>query len=357
MINFRWHTIKYFADLGYSIKILAPNDYNFFAYQNVEYLIYGKLGRTSTMYDLLKYTFLLRGIVLKAQVQKNDVTYLFAYSPKMILISTLATMGTRCIFFPFFIGLGSLFLNKKYLFVQKIMGFLIRVNRSIPSVICLNSSDKLVLTSLIKKKDIKVLKGEGLPERRYQFIYPNKNDSIRFILISRPLKEKGVVTYLEAIKYFRDELKLCANFSIYGFDKSTIGTDLPKSFLNDCSKYEIVLHGFCENILKQIKSRDVLLLPSEREGMSRVCMEMTELGIPVIASDVPGIHDIVSDNETGLLISPITAENFAMGMAYFANLSRDEFDVYRVKIKNSTRRYATVQDQRDFYLSLLAMST
>ncbi len=53
-----------------------------------------------------------------------------------------------------------------------------------------------------------------------------------------------------------------------------------------------------------IAAFDVLCLPSRSEGMPNVLMEAGALGTPVVATNVGGVPEIVSDEETGLLIPP-----------------------------------------------------
>lgn len=49
---------------------------------------------------------------------------------------------------------------------------------------------------------------------------------------------------------------------------------------------------------------DVLVLPSHSEGLPRVLLEAGAAGVPVIATNVGGIPDVVREGETGLLCPP-----------------------------------------------------
>ena len=49
---------------------------------------------------------------------------------------------------------------------------------------------------------------------------------------------------------------------------------------------------------------DVLLVPSRYEGFGLVAVEAMLAGIPVVASDVAGLSEVLTDEKTGLLVEP-----------------------------------------------------
>ena len=56
-----------------------------------------------------------------------------------------------------------------------------------------------------------------------------------------------------------------------------------------------------ENVLTLINKSDVLVLPSLSEGFPRVILEGMLCGIPIVASNVRGIKEIIEDGKNGFL--------------------------------------------------------
>jgi glycosyltransferase involved in cell wall biosynthesis len=62
--------------------------------------------------------------------------------------------------------------------------------------------------------------------------------------------------------------------------------------------------GFVNNVGDFLSVFDVFVLPSNREGIGSILLDAMEQGLPVIASRVGGVPDIVRHRENGLLIDP-----------------------------------------------------
>lgn len=59
-----------------------------------------------------------------------------------------------------------------------------------------------------------------------------------------------------------------------------------------------------DQTLKEIGKSEIFICPSLAEGLGIVFIEAQACGVPVIGTRVGGIPDVISDNETGLLIAP-----------------------------------------------------
>lgn len=91
--------------------------------------------------------------------------------------------------------------------------------------------------------------------------------------------------------------------------------------------------GHRDDVPQIMPSFDLLLSSSAYEGQSNSILEAMSLGIPVIATDIPGNRDLVVDGETGLLV-PDCGDDFRMRRRTFVEktLSLLENDDLREKM-------------------------
>jgi glycosyltransferase involved in cell wall biosynthesis len=59
-----------------------------------------------------------------------------------------------------------------------------------------------------------------------------------------------------------------------------------------------------QEVVPYICAADLLLAPSRNEGMGRAIVEAMSLGLPVVATRVGGIPDVLADKKSGLLVPP-----------------------------------------------------
>jgi len=66
----------------------------------------------------------------------------------------------------------------------------------------------------------------------------------------------------------------------------------------------VLLPGFVNDASRYLKALDCFLLPSIKEGLPYVILEAGLAALPVIATTVGGVPEIIEDQRTGILASP-----------------------------------------------------
>lgn len=60
--------------------------------------------------------------------------------------------------------------------------------------------------------------------------------------------------------------------------------------------------GFVDNVGDYLAALDLFVLPSRKEGIGSILLDAMEQGLPIVASRVGGVPEVVRDRENGLLI-------------------------------------------------------
>ena len=73
--------------------------------------------------------------------------------------------------------------------------------------------------------------------------------------------------------------------------------------------------GYVESVPPLLAALDVLVVPSLSEASGLIAIEALALGVPIVASSVGGLPEVVVDEETGLLVAPGDAAGIARAVA------------------------------------------
>ncbi len=134
--------------------------------------------------------------------------------------------------------------------------------------------------------------------------WPIREDE-RYIFYIGGLKyRKGVDILIEAMRIIRDKNK--CNFSLLiageGAEKENLKKMVKEYELSNIIKFIGVVRGEFKVYLLQ--NALVQVIPSRLEPMGIVALEGLAAGVPIVASNVGGLRDIIKDNETGFLVPP-----------------------------------------------------
>src|SRR5699024_898347 len=80
--------------------------------------------------------------------------------------------------------------------------------------------------------------------------------------------------------------------------------DLKTKVQNSELKNKVLFLGYQENISELLNIADVFIFPSFREGLPVSIMEAMANGLPILASNIRGNKDLVTDGVNGNLFSP-----------------------------------------------------
>jgi glycosyltransferase involved in cell wall biosynthesis len=123
--------------------------------------------------------------------------------------------------------------------------------------------------------------------------------NIELLFVGRLSPEKGCNILIESIKILEKE-KISLTSLGDGIEK----VNLEKKVRD--LQLESIVHffGFKQNVNEYMASSDAIVMPSYREGQPLTLIEACCMGLPVVASNVGGIPDLINENENGYLCPP-----------------------------------------------------
>jgi len=89
--------------------------------------------------------------------------------------------------------------------------------------------------------------------------------------------------------------------------------------LND----KVIFTGFIEDIYSLMAELDLLVISSLWEGFGLTAIEAMVLGVPVVATEVGGLPEVVQHGETGLLAPPANSASLAKSIAWMMDHPRE----------------------------------
>lgn len=119
--------------------------------------------------------------------------------------------------------------------------------------------------------------------------------------VGRLSEEKGVNYLIEAGSVLK---QITETFKIVILGDGPNNIELKNLTKSKGLDNEIIFSGFQDDIDKWLAAFDVFVLPSLTEGTPMALLEAMSMGIPVIASAVGGVPDIVNNGVNGFLVEP-----------------------------------------------------
>jgi len=176
----------------------------------------------------------------------------------------------------------------------------------------------IAVSAAIKEVACKVL---HIQENRIRMIYngidlqkfspkgkTETDHSFVIIQVGRFDKQKGHLTSLKALQSVRS---LYPNVKLL-----LVGEGPQRHFIEEVTKRmaltdAVEFLGVCDDVPLIMHQSTICWMPSEWEGLGIACIEAMACGLPVVASSVGGLTEVVSDNTTGYLIPNGSFEQLA----------------------------------------------
>lgn len=130
---------------------------------------------------------------------------------------------------------------------------------------------------------------------------PDKFGRIWVGTVARLTEQKGLSYLIEAIPIIITQEPRC-HFVIIGQGEEEAALRQQVQRLN--VEHAVTFAGFQENVAPWMEAMDIFVLPSLWEGLGRVLLEAMSLSLPIVASNVGPIPEVVSDGKTGHLVPP-----------------------------------------------------
>lgn len=213
-------------------------------------------------------------------------------------------------------GLGTLFIKKS--FSTKIAKLLYKFSQKKAAKIFFQNNDDLNLfiqNKLIDKTKVQVIPGSGVNTQRFvPNVDINDGSDFQFLFIGRLLYDKGILEYIDAVKLLKEKYPK-VKFNVLGPLYENNATAISKETLESwIQNKDIIYLGQTDRVEEVMKNADCIVLPSYREGLSKVLIEASSMGLPIVTTNVPGCRDVVIDNETGFLCEVKNSEDLAAKM-------------------------------------------
>ena len=155
--------------------------------------------------------------------------------------------------------------------------------------------------------------GVNLEHHVYQE-YP-EDGVIKFLFISRLLKDKGTEEFFEMAKSIKKSYPQ-TEFQILGWVEGNY-----QQQLDDLVKDGVInFLGTTTDVRPYLAKVHCTILPSYHEGMSNVNLESAANGRPIITTNVPGCRETVDDGRTGFLVEPRNIKSLTEAVERFIQL-------------------------------------
>jgi len=284
---------------GHEVHTIAPHD-DYTHFLTEAGCIHHDLKMDSRGANPIKDFLLVFELLSAYRRVKPDV--ILHYTIKPNVYGTIAAAILRIPSINNVCGLGTIFLKKNL--VSSIAIGLYRFAFLFPKKVFFQNPDDrdlFISKKLINSSAADLIPGSGIDLTRFVPSDFKRNQTFTFLLVSRLITDKGVHEFIDAIRQLK-ATGIDAKFQILGAKdprhKRGIKLEVIDEWINSGA---VEYLGTAKDVRPFIQQADCIVLPSYREGTPRTLLEAASIAKPIITTDVPGCHQVVTDGHNGLL--------------------------------------------------------
>jgi len=171
---------------------------------------------------------------------------------------------------------------------------------------------------------------DKMAQRQKYGINPNK---IIVGTIARLVPDKGIETFLACAQQLRDNKNLV--FMVGG--DGELRNDFEKEVQKAGMKDRFIFTGHLDDVVPYLNMFDIFCLPTLREGFGVVFAEAQACGVPVVASDIGPLREVVIDGVSGRLVPVNNVKEFSntLGSLLDPNLRNKYAQAARKHVQNN----------------------
>ncbi|GIB17887.1 glycosyltransferase family 4 protein [Vibrio cholerae] len=323
VFNFRHTLIKDLLSSGVELYVIAPEDKFSAKLVDMGCQVLDLPMQAKGVNPLADLGLMLR---LLRHYREIKPDFIIHYTIKPNIYGSLAAKLAGIPSLAITTGLGYTFVNQNVVsqVARQLYKFAFRYPKE---VWFLNEDDRRAFLEhhLIEPDKAVLLHGEGVNLNHFvPTDKPQPDGNVRFLLIARMLRDKGVCEFVEAARQIRQRYPN-AIFQLLGDCGVPNPSVIGREEIALWEKEGIVEYlGTTDDVRPIIAQADCLVLPSYREGIPRTMIESAAMAKPLIVSDAPGCRDVVLDGQTGYLCEVKNAQSLAQRCEQFLTLSDSE---------------------------------
>ncbi len=248
-------------------------------------------------------------------------------------------------------GLGTVFLKDNL--VSAIAIVLYRFSFRFANRVFFQNPDdqKLFLNKkLVAKDKTDLISGSGIDLNRFRPLEFKRNTTFTFLLVSRLITDKGILEYIQAVRQLKSK-GMKARFQILGAKDPKHKRGIKLNTIDEWITSGTVEYlGTTNDVRQFIRQADCVVLPSYREGTPRTLLEAASSSKPIIATDVPGCHQVVGHLFNGLLCEMKNPDDLAQKMATMAGFDDETLRKFGENGRKKMEQEFDEQDVIDKYI-------